>query len=244
MKNWLFLPNVLQKVLRWWHIGTSLLLLCLLAQTINGVIEDILLPVWGWWALCTLPVLVLLHLAAWQRINPHKLIHPVAFRGFLALTVGYLVLLLLTFLLSRAAVDRNDYGLEHYYQLSLVILLPLEAVILVACWLIFYKKENVIRPSPQVIQRLAATQSEQATQQGFPARAQCYELIKSNDLPGAFRCLESHFGAENHALILLQGQYAQLEEARQLGTIEAAEAQRTLNRITVAVLQLIGEINA
>ncbi len=244
MKDWIFLPIARQKVLRWWHIGTAILLLCFVAQTINGVIEDILLPVWGWWALCTLPVLVLLHLTSWLNIHPAKIVHPGAFRGLMVLVIGYLLLLLLTFLLSRAAVDSNDYGLDRYYQMSLGLMLPLEALILGGCWLLFYKKENMIRPSPQVIQSLADGKSKEAVQQGYPVRAQCYEWVKSNDLPGAFEQMQGYFGTGHVPLIMLQSQYKQLEDARRMGTIDAAEAQITLNRITVATLCLIGEINA
>ncbi|HND88804.1 MAG TPA: hypothetical protein PK971_10780 [Saprospiraceae bacterium] len=244
MRNWFLLPELRQRTLRYWHIGTGLLLLFFLLQTIRGVLEDVLLPVWGWWAICTLPVLVLLHVTSWLHINPAKIIHPGAGRGFLALVVGYLTLLVLTFFLSKAAVDSNDYDLDRYYQMSLAVLLPLQALILAGCWLLFFKRENVLRPNPAAIKDLAEGKLVEALRQNRPLQAQAYELVAANDLPAAFQVMQAHFGPGHSPLILLQGQFRQWEQAHHLGTLSADESQISLNRIAVAALYMIQEMRA
>lgn len=244
MRNWFLLPELRQRVLRYWHIGTGLLLFFFLLQTIRGVLEDVLVPVWGWWAICTLPVLVMLQITSWLHINPAKIIHPGAGRGFLALVIGYLTLLFLTFLFSKAAVDSNDFDLDRYYAMSLAVLLPLQGLILVGGWLLFYKRENVLRPHPAAIRDLSEGKQVEALRNNRAMQAQCYELVAANDLPGAYQTMQQHFGTGHTPLILLQSQYKQWEQASQLGTLSQEESQLTLNRIAVATLYLIQELRA
>lgn len=247
-KEWILLSEARSKLLRIWNIGTAVLLLFLLVQQITGMIANVQMAVWGWFFISLLPGLLLLNGSAWLRRRSDKVLSPGAFRALFWLEMLYVLLLFFFFFFSRAAINWNDYGLDEYYLRSLRILAPFNLLLIAGFVLLFYTRENPFKPSPIVVQSLAATKSAAAQQKNLPQQAACFEAVRQGDLPRLFDLMEhwfsQHAPASLSALSVFKGQYHQIRQASDLQTILQGESQVALNRLTVGLIDLIGEIEA
>jgi hypothetical protein len=215
---------------------------------VNGKFESIEGLAWAWLAAALLPGSLLLNAGALLNQRPAKLIAPVAHRVLLTLTGLYLVALLLSLLLSQRAIEqRADYGLQHYLQDSLLYLLPLSLLLALGFWQLFFRKESLFQPNPAIIADTASTQAAQARRKQLLEQTRAYELVAAADLPAAFELLNRYFEAKNDTprrdeLLLLQNGHASLLREKNMNTIDPEQAQRNLNRITLALLTLIAQV--
>ena len=248
MNTWLLLSESRGRILRFWNICTGIVLLFVLIQTVTGKLAGIEGTAWAWAIGTLIPGLLMLNVGAWTNKSPSKIIHPAAHRAMLAAAMGYLLLVFCTLLFSQAAIEQNDYGLDTWLTRSLTLLLPFQVLILIGFWLIFFKKDSIFRPNPQIILDVANKKAQQARSQGKTLRLQCLDLVAANNLPEAFDHLKAYFEKNNtenfRASVVLSGEYNSLLREAQLNTIDPAQVQRNINRVTIAVLELAEDVAA
>ncbi len=247
-ERWILLSDARRKILWWWSICTTILFVFVMIQFVNGKFEGIEGIAWTWFGVSVVPGLSLLYTNIWLNRYPAKIIHPSSFRAIFALSVGYVVIVLLTLLLSQRAIDQNEYGLGKYFLRTFRYLIPLNLLVLTGFWLIFFKKESILKPNPKIITDTADANAEKAKKHGLLTQARCYELIASNDLPAAYDLVQSGFQKKNeienlHQVVTLQGEYSGLIKAKEMNTIDPELAQRTLNRNVMALLNLVTQIS-
>lgn len=246
--NWILLSDARNNLLRIWNTATVLALLFLLAQQIGGMLAGIEAPSWSWFFSCFFPGLLLLNLNAWLRRRADKVLSPGAYRTLLGLASLYLSMLILALIASRAVIDANDYGLDTYYQKTLWVLLPFNLLLTAGFTLVFYTRESLFKPSPAIVLELAASKAAAAKQHGRKIQIQIYETIRENKIPAALEqavnWFEQYDTGNHQNLLLLQSRYHTVREMLDLNTISPTEAQIELNKITVALIDLIGSIRA
>jgi hypothetical protein len=250
MSSWILVTELRRKLLPWWNASAALVFLCFLVMFVNNKFEAIEGTAWLWFVISVLPGLVLLNAGAWINRSPDKIVPPGASRALFSLTVGYLGALLLTLLFSQAAIERReDYGLDAYLLRSLFYLLPLHALVAAGLWILFFRKENLFRPNPKIITATAAGKARDAVRHGWVTQARCYELVAADRLPDVFDLLQASFSPPNETgrmteLVMIQHQYHQLRKDKDLNLIDPELAQRTLNRITAALLNLTATVQS
>jgi len=235
---WIPLSRTLRSCLLLWIITTVLVVLVVLAQTLTGKLGQAAPTVWLWTALLLLPGLGLLLSGSVLNRHAGKLTPPAPNLLLKALTALYMLLILLTLFFML----QNDHGLIAYFQESYWWLAPLKILLLMAFWLAFWRKEQVFQPDQRVILELAGARMKAAQAGGDQLRSVIFEAIAAGDMKKAFETTKQSRPADDrsHAdLSMLQGEYTELTRNRDLNLIAPAEAQRQLNRITVALINLI-----
>ena len=235
---WIPLSRTLRSCLLLWIVTTVLVMLIVLAQTLTGKLGQAAPTVWTWAALLLLPGLGLLLSGSVLNRHAGKLAPPAPHFLLAALTVLYMLLILLTLFFML----QNDHGLIAYFQESYWWLAPLKILLLMAFWLAFWRKEQIFQPDQRVILELAGVRMQAAQAKGDQLRSVLFEAIAAGDLGKAFETLKQSRTPDDrsHAdLAMLQGEFTELTRNRDLNLIAPADAQRQLNRITVALINLI-----
>ncbi len=245
MNNWLLIGEFRRRLLLRWNILASLILLFLLLQSIFGQYDGIIADIWLWTAIVLLPAWILLQLSAWLNKFPAKLVPKGTARGTTWLHVAYLILVLLTIFLSQAAINASGGSLRGFFWQSLWWLGPLNGVVIASVVVLFYRKEMRQRPDAKMIENTAREHAEQAAGKGHVLQQQCLELVAEGQLEQALQLLAEHFSSEKdlrNQAVLLQSQHADLERERDMNLIDSEAAQLRLNRLAMAILNMIDRI--
>ncbi len=243
-QSWRNISAARQGLRRWWSILGGLLLLFMLLQTVFGQYSGIESTAWLWLAVHLLPGLGMVYLGAWLQVHPHKLVSLETTRALRWLSIGYLLVLLATLLLSQAAVDRNAWGLDTYLRKSLWWTTPLNIISLAGLLVFYFRKESLRRPGAETIRDMARQQGAAINADQQPLRQLILALIADSDLPTAFTELRSYYqqATEQNQLVVLQSEYTSLQEQERMNVIDPEEAQRKTNRIAWALLTLTGGV--
>ncbi|MBK6996247.1 MAG: hypothetical protein IPH31_15450 [Lewinellaceae bacterium] len=239
---WKLLSETRRACLRAGLAGTAAVLLLVFAQTVGGILSGVVAQAWGWVLLVLLPVLLLLWASAMFNRYPAKIIHPTAHQSLVWGSWTYQWLILLT-LLAEPFATREDLSIVGYLAQSLWWLLPMEALLLVGYWLVFYRKDLIFKPNEKIILDFATEKAADSKDKGNLLRQQCFELVAANDLPGVFAKMKETFGKTGgddlKESILLQGQFTALSKEKEMNMVDPGKAQIELNRIAMAVLNLV-----
>lgn len=235
---WKSLSRTMHFSLLPWAVCTALVLLMVFVQTITGKLGDAAPVVWCWAGVLLLPGLAMLLGGALLSRYAGQHTPPAAHYLLLALLWLYLVLVLLTLL----NMLQNDHGLIAYFQGSYWWLAPLNVLLLAGFGLFFWRKVPIFQPDQKVILEMAGKQLKKAVQQGDAFRQSLLEAVSAGELPRAFSTLQQSKAPDDKIqadIAVLQGEYTQLIRNRELNLIAPADAQRQLNRITVALIHLL-----
>ena len=239
---WKLLSETRRACLRAVLFGSAAVLLLVFAQTVGGILSDVVVQGWAWVLIVVLPVFLTLWASAMLNRYPAKIIHPTAHQSLVIGSWAYQLFALLT-LLAEPFATREALSIVQYLAQSLWWLLPLQVILLVGYWLVFYRKDSLFKPNEQIILDFAAKKAAIWEAKGNLLRQQSFELVAANDLPGVFAKLKEAFNQSNSEdlkeTILLQGQFTSLSQARALNTADPDKAQIELNRIAMAVLNLV-----
>ena len=222
-------------------IGTALAVTLVFVQSVSGLLEGITALGWLWVMMVVLPALVVLWISILRNRYPAKIVHPTAHQTLVWGSWTYFLLALLT-LLAEPLATRGSRSLQQYLTQSLWWTLPLELMLIAGYWLIFYRKDSIFKADEKIILDFAAQKAATWEAKGNLLRQQCFELIASNDMPGAFSKMKAVFekagSAELNAIVLLEGQYNSLLRDRDLNVVDRDKSQIELNRIVMGVLNL------
>ena len=237
----LLLSEIRKKLLWTWLALAAPTLLLLTVQELNGVFVGAAGTPWLWAALNLLPGFGLLLLAAVLNLNPGKHIWRPVFRVILVVVAVYLVWVLLTALGLRARPEAQslvDYFGQAGYRPA-----PFQVLLLGVFGLLFFRKSTAFVPNEKIVGEHAAKALAQAKAAENLPRAQALELFVAAKYAELFTALNEHFAGKDRSavqdLILLQNQYNENRRQLDLGVAEPKAAQRELNRIALALLNVI-----
>ncbi len=242
-KQWLNISKARKGLRRWWTILGGLLLLLILLQTILGQYQDMEALAWLWLGLNLLPGWLIVYLGAWLQPYPHKLVALESAKALKLLSIVYLLLLLVTIILSQAAIDNSDWGLDSYLQKSLLWTSPINLLVILGLGIFYFHKKSLRRPGAEAIREIAQKQSTEAEKE-YPLRSSILTALAANEPLKAMQELNSYFKnkKERDEVIVLQGEHHALQKQERMNLIDPQEAQRTHNRILWALVQLCNAV--
>lgn len=235
-----------KKLLLLWLIFTALLLVFFLLQFLNGKYAGMETTAWAWYFLQILPGLALLLVAELLNLNRGKIIVRWAFWAILALAG----LFLMAVLVSLAGISGGSSGknLSDAFADSYFFLGVLQAVVLAAFGVLFFKKEIIFPPKKKQLLEHAQTLLDTAQKSGELDRCRAIELFFADDLPAMLDFLEEKLRAKNpkhgrlNDLFLLKNQLTRVRRDAGFGVSTEADAGLNYNRICLTALELVGEI--
>ena len=242
--NWIQITHTRKIGLWLWLSFTAALTLLTLLQTTFGKLGEVLVVAWLWVLVLLVPGLTMLFISVLTNASPSK-VNPKAVHSALGLsTLAYLMLALITVLAEPMAV-MNGESIEGYLKKSFWWMLPFNGLLLIGFWLVIVRRRPLFLPDEKILLEVATTQANTARDKGQLLRSRCFDEVGAGNLSAAMDLLKQQYSdgrREKNELILLQGEHNNLLRNRDLNLVEPAEAQRQLNRITMAVLQLIGQL--
>ncbi len=252
MGKWWLLSESKNKILRGWYILSALLIVFVLIQQVTGKIESvegtIEGTVWLWVFVQILPCALLLNTYIFINKYSDKAIHPNIHKALQGGSILFFILVFMTFFLSQAAIEMNDYGLDVYFSKSYKYLLPVNLLLLIGMGFVFLTQKNFLKPANEAIIAIAKEKEAQAIQKAKLKRRACLSHIIAHDFDKTFDTMKAFFEGQDAELskhlTLLQSQYSQIIEEKKLNTIEEDKAQTTLNRITIGLIDLAENIDS
>jgi hypothetical protein len=238
----ILLTDTRKKLLGLWMTGTGVVILFVLLQTLTGKLEEIEGTAWTWVFVNLLPTLLLLFVAAIRNKNPSKVLYLATFRALVGCLAGYLLLMLVTLLVIPVAV--RQWSIEQYFQYSWYWLLPLQIVLLVVLGMLYFRRENQVRPNGTMMVEYLSKKLEFATRTGNLLQAKALKMLtEDNGLEKTLVFLQESVKLISNDLLLLSARFFQWKEGRDLNTVDQETLQREFNRMTLALIDLI-ETNA
>jgi hypothetical protein len=240
--NWKLLSETRRACLRVVLAGTSVVLLLVFTQTIGGVLSGMVVRGWTWALIVLLPVLLLLWASVMLNRYPAKIIHPTVHHSLVWGSFTFEAFSLIT-LLAEPFATREALSLADYLTQSLAWLLPMEGLLSIGYWLVFYRKDVFFKPNEKVILDFARKKAAEWKGKGHLLRNQCFEMMAVGDLPGVFAKMKETFektSAEDlKEAILLQGRFTALSREREMNMVDPDKAQIELNKIGMSILNLV-----
>jgi hypothetical protein len=237
----LLLSEIRKKLLWTWLLLAAPVLLLLTVQELNGVFTGAEGAPWLWASLNLLPGFGLLLLAAVLNLNAGKHIWQPVFRVIWVLTAAYLLWVLLTALGMRARPEAQplmDYFRQAWYRPAVF-----SVVLLAVFGLLFFRTETTFMPNEKIMGEHAAQALAKAKSASNLPRAQALELFVAGNYADLFAALNQYFAGKGGTfvqdLVLLQNQYNENRRQLDLGVADPKAAQRELNRIALALLNVI-----
>jgi Effector-associated domain 11 len=242
MEIWILLADTRKKLLWAWLIFTAVFIGLVLFMTLTNRFEDIEGAAWLWALSSVLPMLAMLYGGVVMNPQPSKVIKKAYFQVIFYGAIAYLLLVLMTlFGLPMWLNNHPEGSVLDYFKQSYLWLIPFQIVLLVATWILYFQKTKLDRPNKKILLEYAQKKADYANRFGSLAQKRGFGSLLENDYPSVFESLEKNLTDKDdrNTALILSGQYTDLTEQRNLDTIEPAEAQRELNRITLVLVELI-----
>lgn len=243
--NWVLLSVTRRKCLWVWIVFTAIVVLWTLLQTLTGLLDELAAPVgWLWVALQIFPGLVVLFVSVLYNRYPAKVIPVAAHRALWLGAMSYLLLVVFTLMAEPLAIQ-GDLGIIGYLEMSYMWLLPFQLVLLGGFVLAFFRKESIFLPNEKILLEVASRNAEKWQVKGDTVRSGCFEKIAAGDIKGGFETVKMHLSTDDNRqseVALLQGDFSRLQQNIDLNLVSREEGQRQLNRITMALLNIIEKL--
>ena len=240
------LKNIRRKLLLLWVVFSVPILLLVFLQTLTGKFQGILGAAWGWVGINLLPVLILLLMGAMQNKHGDKVIQRFVFRIILVFSIIYLLLLLITQLALSAGT--GDQSILAYFMQSYKWLVPFQFILLLIFASLFYRKQSIFQPNEKIIKSHFKEKAKTALEQNDPFKEQAFNQLIAGDFEELFEHLKQQIKEVKkdddklNDFVLLQSQYNEWKKNTDMNLIDTKEAQITLNRISMALVNLIDEL--
>jgi hypothetical protein len=234
------LADTRKKLLWLWLIFTAIIILLFLIQSITGKFEDIISTTWLWVFVNLLPSLLVLFVAVLLNKNPSKVLLVNTFRAVYASAWAYLLLLLVTLLALPFATVNNS--IEGYLNQAYLWLIPFQLILIALFILLYFRKENLLRPNAAIMQEYVNKKAEFAKRTGNNNQINAFNALINNDLNAVLILLKNNLKDNKNEIIILQSQYANWQEKRDLNLIQPADLQIELNVLTKAIVNYIEEL--
>jgi hypothetical protein len=234
------LADTRKKLLWLWLIFTAVIILLFLIQSITGKFEDIISTAWLWVFINLLPSLLLLFVAVLLNKNPSKVLLVNTFRAVYSSAWAYLLLLLVTLLALPFATINNS--IEGYLNQAYLWLMPFQLILIALFSLLYFRKENLLRPNAAIMQEYVNKKAEFAKRTGNNNQINAFNALINNDLNAVLILLKNNLKDNKNDIIILQSQYTNWQKERDLNLTQSDDLQRALNRLTMAIINYIEEL--
>jgi len=237
----LTLISKIKKQLLWLWLGFSIpALLLVFVQTIAGKYTEIEATPWIWAGINILPGFSILLFGAIRNKGAGKFVQTFIYRIILVAVIAYLLLVLMT--LFSMTAGSAEQSLATYFQRSYQWLLPFQLLLMGVFGLLYFREEAMFKPNEKMIKDHVAKQMKKASAKNNVSQQTAFELLVANDYPKLFENLLQRFEKEEEKkgqLFLLQAQHSEWVKKTNLGLMNEKDAQLTINRITMALINMI-----
>lgn len=236
------LPKVRNACLIAWVLLSVFSSGILLLQTLSGRLWGIIHLAWIWEIINIVPGLAVLLYSLMHQVLPLKFMPVFKARILQVSTYFYGMLLLATIFAEPIVIWETELSLQAYLMVSLWWLGPINLLLVLSFVWSFLSKAGKA-PDEQLILKVAQEYAEKSRKKGDELRRVCFEAIAMGNLDDVFNVLKEHFTtvkeSRQNDIILLQGEYNTLQRTIGLNLVDRNEAQININRITMALLQII-----
>lgn len=236
------LPNIRNGCLIIWISISFISLTILFLQTLSGLLLGMVSIAWIWELVNIGPGLLILIYSLMQQVLPLKFIPEFKARALKAGTYVYGGLILLIIFLEPWVMVNTEHSLQQYLVVSLWLLVPGNILLTLSYYWSFVAKGGT-GPSQQQILAVAKGYAEKWGRKGNEQKKSYFEAIASGDLQETLSALNDWFSKLNdkhlNDIILLQSELNTVQRSINLNLVDRSEAQISINRITVALLNLI-----
>lgn len=236
-QRWHLVVDMRSILMTYWGPLAGLNILLVIVQMILRRYEGELEKPVCWLLFNIAPASILLLSSTWLNKNPQKLVSPEALRTLVFITVCHGLLSLLSIMLMPFVVGLSSAGT---YLLKSLAWLSLSNAFLIGGYsILFFKKENKIQPSPEIITNIALAEQKKAAKNGNNIRQICLDFIAKGDFREALTTLKEHIrpNDENiNEVILLESRFSSVENQIHTGTVDTSTAQIEINKIALALL--------
>ncbi|MCY7328692.1 MAG: hypothetical protein LH618_09105 [Saprospiraceae bacterium] len=237
----LLLADTRKRLLWLWLGFTATLILLVFVQTLTGKLEDIEAQAWVWIFAHLLPVLALLFAAVLLNKNPSKVLLRTTFLAIYLGALAYLLLVALTLLALPMAMV--NWSIEEYLAKSYTWLLPFQVVLLLVFALLYFRKEPLFRPNAAIMQQYVAKKAEFAQRTGSIQQREVFDLLIADDgLGPTLDYLRDQTKINEDDVVMLQSQYTEWVNQRDLNLLPPEALQRDLNRMTITTIGYIEKL--
>ena len=239
---WILLADTRKKLLWLWLIFTGIIIALFLFMTIVNTFEGVEITAWIWAFISLMPMLAMLFIGVFRNPNPSKVIKKSVFYLVFYGALGYLILTLATLLGLQAWLDAHtEGGIGDYFKQSYLWLLPFQILLLGGAWVLYFQKTKLIQPDEKILLEYAQKKAEYAQRFGNLAQQEAFDLLIDNKMPALFELMTLQLKGkpEQNDIVLLQGTYTRIKETHNYDTEDPAVLQRELNRISMALIDII-----
>ncbi len=237
----LLLADTRKRLLWLWLGFTAALILLVFVQTLTGKLEDIEAQAWTWIFAHLLPVLALLFAAVLWNKNPSKVLLRTTFLAIYLGALAYLLLVALTLLALPMAMA--NWSIAEYLAKSYTWLVPFQVILLLVFALLYFRKGPLFRPNAAIMQQYVAKKAEFAQRTGSVAQKEAFDLLIADDgLGPTLDYLRSQVKTDVDGVVIIQGQYAEWRNQRDLNLLPPEALQRDLNRMTMTTIGYIEKL--
>ena len=241
-QNWVFLSKT-----RKWAISISVIVLILtVLQTLGGKYLHFISIVWLVRLILLLPILTLLWVNRKTNRFSGRILSKKTHRIFVSLTVIYYLLILTSILAEPFIYYTFNWNGFETIKNSLFIFLPFEVTLFVLYWMLFYRGKFQLIPDGKLIKEFVENASRKPIPEiglhgGF--RRECQDLVADNNLSQVFQLMREYFDnnnkLKNRETIILQRQFNEIIQQKNIGLITYDEARVANNRIAFAILEML-----
>ena len=225
-----------KNLLKYWVLGTLIIFLLFIFQSINGHFQtNNLYKVGLWFALASLPALVFLFMTTVKHNYLRKEVDSERYMGnFFKI---YLFMIISLALLH--GVFAFTFGISHGDVLlrSLFLFIPISALLLILTSIVF-QKQKVLHSHFQLINNIGADKA-------LNLKDRLSHMIEENKWEESFSLLKANFRAEdidlNNQLTQLKARWHDLQSQIQDGIINLDNQEIQKNRIRKSLLTLADE---
>jgi hypothetical protein len=209
----------------------------------GNVFEGILLLGLSWFFVLVFPSTMLLFLALFRPTSVERLVARSATRILKWLSVGYLLALLLFLITYRLwLLGESPHTVASLFGLSLVSFLPLNLLVTSGLWMLLFQNVPIfgVFRSKKMADYLAQ-KAVAAGRMNLPVAERAYRALSENRFNEVFAYLETTLteSAQRHDLLVLQSEYHRVQEGLKFQTEDPAVAHRAINRIMLALADMI-----
>ncbi len=239
---WVLLSKTKKIALTIWSVLLVLITGLTLLQTLTGQLSGMTGFAWMWTGIHLLPGFVVLFLSIMLDRQPARLVPQFAHRTLIGLTTLYLLLVLIT-LLAEPFATRGALSMWAYRQQSFGWLVPIQLILLVGYYLLFFKKKPIFQPGESDITLMAKKEAIKWGDIQDQLRKECFELIAQGKLDQALEKLQTSIDqtgiGDPEQVYLLQSQYVENRNNQRMNLVSMEEYQRTQSRIALALMELL-----
>lgn len=240
---WVLLSATKKKCWRTWLLFVGLILALSLVQTISGKLDGIMLFAWTLIGAMILPGFISVYISILLDRQSARIIPKEVSLILQWGTRFYLLILLITLMAEGSVVSFSSLSMYEYRMKSLIWIIPIELILVIGYFLIFFKREALFQPNVEAIKKIAAQHAEKWGEKHIALKEECLELISKAEVEEALALYKKEIKetgvGDLNKVILLESQFNENKQKVTLGINSPEESQRTQNRIMMAFIQLL-----